>query len=58
MNIIKKLVKEEKGQGMTEYGLIIGLIALVVVGALSLMGDTIKTKFNEIISKLGGTAGQ
>lgn len=28
------LIKEEEGQGMTEYGLIIALVAIVVIGAL------------------------
>ncbi len=28
------LIKEEQGQGMTEYGLIIGLVAVVLIGAL------------------------
>ena len=52
---LKNLVREEKGQAMTEYGLIIGLIALAVVGALIFMGDTITAKFNDIVRNLGGT---
>ncbi|OLN33643.1 hypothetical protein DSOL_0353 [Desulfosporosinus metallidurans] len=35
-------LKDEAGQGMTEYGLIIALIAVVVIGALTLMGGNIK----------------
>lgn len=54
MNQINKFLKEEKGQGMTEYGLILGLIAVVVAVSLTTMGDTIKSKFNEVITKLGG----
>lgn len=53
--LLNKLVKEEKGQGMTEYGLILGLIAVVVVGAVTLMGGTIETKFEDVIKKLGGS---
>lgn len=34
MNALKSLVKDEQGQGMTEYGLVLGLIAVAVVGAL------------------------
>ncbi|OIJ15664.1 hypothetical protein BKP35_01320 [Anaerobacillus arseniciselenatis] len=44
------LFKEEKGQGMTEYGLILGLIALAVIAALFTMGGAIEEKFQEIIS--------
>lgn len=34
LNKIKGLIKEEQGQGMTEYGLVLGLIAVAVVTAL------------------------
>jgi len=51
-----QFVKEENGQGMTEYGLIIGLVAVAVVAVLTTMGGTIKGKFNSIITGLGGTA--
>ncbi|MFC4767934.1 Flp family type IVb pilin [Effusibacillus consociatus] len=49
---LKNLVREEKGQAMTEYGLILGLIAVVVIAALTLMGDKIKTKFDDIVKSL------
>ncbi|TLS35572.1 Flp family type IVb pilin [Pseudalkalibacillus caeni] len=55
-NIFSRLVKEEQGQGMTEYGLILGLVALAAVVALTTMGGSISAKFNEIISKLQGTS--
>ncbi|MGM0881729.1 MAG: Flp family type IVb pilin [Bacillota bacterium] len=34
MNKMIGLLKEEQGQGMTEYGLVLGLIAVAVVTAL------------------------
>ena len=52
---MKKLVgflKDENGQGMVEYGLIIGLIAVVVVGALVLLGPKIKTMYEGIAAEL------
>jgi pilus assembly protein Flp/PilA len=33
-NKLKGLLKEEQGQGMTEYGLVLGLIAVAVVATL------------------------
>lgn len=54
MNQITKFFKEEKGQGMTEYGLILGLVAVVAAVSLTTMGDTIKDKFDQVITKLGG----
>ncbi|MBB3113821.1 pilus assembly protein Flp/PilA [Paenibacillus phyllosphaerae] len=34
MNKIRKFWNDEQGQGMTEYGLVLGLIAVAVVTAL------------------------
>ena len=39
---------EESGQGMVEYGLIIALIAVVVIGAIALLGPKINTLFDSI----------
>ena len=37
------LKNEESGQGMVEYGLILALIAVVVIGALTLLGTKVET---------------
>ncbi|SKA66145.1 pilus assembly protein Flp/PilA [Eubacterium uniforme] len=34
-------LKDENGQGMVEYGLIIALIAIVVIAALTILGPKI-----------------
>ena len=39
------LFKDETGQAMTEYGLIIALIAVVVILVLTTMGGQIRTMF-------------
>lgn len=49
-----ELKKDEKGQGMVEYGLIIGLIAIVVVGALVFLGPKISGMFTNVGNKLNG----
>ena len=43
MNHVMRLFKEEDGQAMTEYGLLVGLIALAVIGALVALGATISS---------------
>ncbi|WP_069187959.1 Flp family type IVb pilin [Bacillus sp. FJAT-27251] len=50
---MKNLVVEEEGQAMTEYGLIIALVAVVVVGAIATIGTKLNGKFGEIVTKLG-----
>lgn len=49
---LDELKKDETGQGMVEYGLIIGLIAIVVVGALIFLGPKISALFTNAGNKL------
>ena len=51
-NFLSKKVNNEKGQGMVEYALLIGLIAIVVIAVLVLLGPAIAAKFQEIINAL------
>jgi len=46
------LFKEEEGQGMTEYGLILGLIVVIAVAVMLLFGPQIKNIFSRTGSKL------
>lgn len=48
-------VSEESGQGMVEYGLIIALIAVVLIGALSALGTGLDDIFGSITDALNGT---
>ena len=49
---IKETIKDKKGQGMVEYALIIGLIAVVVITLLTTMGTDIKAKFQAIVDAI------
>jgi len=47
---MKKMIdffKKEEGQGMVEYGLILGLIAIVVIAALSATGGSLTSLFGK-----------
>jgi pilus assembly protein Flp/PilA len=51
---MKNLVVEEEGQALTEYGLIIGLIAVVVIATLAAIGPELDRLFAEILTELQG----
>jgi pilus assembly protein Flp/PilA len=42
------LPKSEKGQDLAEYGLLIALIALIVIVAVTLLGQSISNVFSSI----------
>jgi pilus assembly protein Flp/PilA len=44
--------KDEEGQGMVEYALIIGLISIVAIAVLIVVGNKIKTKFQAVNDNL------
>ncbi len=46
--LIRKLIREEDGQGIAEYGLLLALVAIIVVGALSLMGERVSVIFETV----------
>ena len=60
--MLRKWFKDEEGQGMVEYGLIIGLIAIVVIVALVALGPKLRDLFDQVndiiddIGKEGATA--
>ena len=50
--MLKKFLKDESGQGMVEYALIIALIAVVVIATVAAIGKAINTKFESVNEKL------
>ncbi len=52
LTVLKRLVKEEKGQGMAEYGLILALVAVAAIAGLYLLGPTLKDKFTDISNEI------
>jgi pilus assembly protein Flp/PilA len=54
-----RLEREEKGATAVEYGLMVGLIAVVIIAAVTLLGGNLKDLFNSIagsVGKAGATA--
>jgi pilus assembly protein Flp/PilA len=48
------LYKDEEGQALAEYALILGLVAVVAIAALTLLGGAITGKLDIVNSALGG----
>ncbi len=46
--LLRRLLKEEEGQTLVEYGLLVALIALVVIAALTILGQKVANTFNSI----------
>jgi len=52
MKIFARFMNDESGATAIEYGLIAGLIAVVIIGALTTLGQHVQNKFNAVASNL------
>jgi len=53
---VRALFKNEEGQDLLEYALLIALIALVAVGAVTAAGKSVNTIFTAIAGSLSAAA--
>ncbi len=51
-NILSRLWKEEEGQGLVEYGLLLVLIALSAISTMSSLASTIANVFSNAATNL------
>ncbi|MBD1544758.1 Flp family type IVb pilin [Roseibium aggregatum] len=51
-NIFARFAKDESGATAIEYGLIAGLVSVVIIGVLGTMSDSLKNIFSDISSAL------
>ena len=49
---LQSLRRNDEGQDLLEYALLVALIALVAVGAITLAGTNVNTIFGQIAGKL------
>ncbi len=56
MEKIKKFFKDETGASAVEYGLLVALIAVVITGAVTLLGGNLSTKFSDVATTVGGAS--
>ncbi len=55
--IFRRFWKDKSGATAIEYGLIAGLIGVVIIGAIQGVGTSISGKFDTVSSSLGGVSG-
>jgi pilus assembly protein Flp/PilA len=53
MERIKNFFKDESGASAVEYGLLVALIAVVIIGAVTTLGQNISSKFNSAATAIG-----
>ena len=51
-NFAQKFIRNEEGVTAIEYGLIAALIAVFIIGALTLVGNSLSALFTTISTKL------
>ncbi|HEX9017449.1 MAG TPA: hypothetical protein VF960_15760 [Chloroflexota bacterium] len=51
-SFVRLTVRDEDGQGLTEYALILMLAVIVVVASLSLLGPKVANVFNNVNNSL------
>jgi pilus assembly protein Flp/PilA len=53
MERIKNFFKDESGASAVEYGLLVSLIAVVIILAVTALGQNISAKFTEAANAIG-----
>ena len=56
VNFAKSFVRNEEGQDLLEYALLVALIALVAIAAVTAAGTSVSGIFQAIAGALGGAA--
>ena len=56
VNSVKSFVRNEEGQDLLEYALLVALIALVAIAAVTAAGGSVSTIFQTIADKLKAAA--
>jgi len=59
MSLLREALQhDEEGQGMVEYGLIVGLIAIIVIAVFVALGPQINSMFTSVVDQNSVGEGQ
>ena len=53
-NLAKRFIQADSGATAIEYGLIVALIAVVIIGAVTAVGTSLSTQFNSVATSVTG----
>jgi pilus assembly protein Flp/PilA len=56
MKKLIKFFKDEEGATAVEYGLMVALIAVVIIGAVTLLGTNVSQKFSTVATSIGAAS--
>jgi Flp pilus assembly pilin Flp len=54
MNSLRKLWKDDQGQDVAEYAVMLAVILIIVIGTVKLIGGKSNNVFSEVASSLPG----
>ena len=52
LSLVRKMLRNESGATMVEYGLMIALVAMVALAAVTLLGSNLSSLFNTVATTL------
>jgi pilus assembly protein Flp/PilA len=55
-NLFARFAKDESGATAIEYGLIAALVAVVIIAALTALGDSLTATFTTVSNELSGAS--
>ena len=47
-----RMIKDDEGATLVEYGLVVSLIAVAAIGAMTALGTSVSTMFNNIAGQI------
>ena len=56
MKTMRNLMRQQRGQGMTEYIIIVALIAISAIAVVTIFGDNIRKMFGSSVNALANTS--